>query len=260
MTSSRPFCSLHEVDRPARPRRGLKAIALASLLACAAGFTPGARAGIPVFDGANVAQAIAQVQQAITQLEEMYRHYQMLTSQFNKLKAGVEAISGARNLGDVLANPLLMDYIPASAREIVGGLQQGGFGALNAAAKGLRQASMVYNCAEVKEAAQRTACEADLARPYQYLAFYDDAMSRAGKRTDQIKSLMQRAGSSSDSKEIAEISARIGAENALLSHEISQINLMVARADAEQRVAESRAREAQRAAASRTGVLSAGAK
>jgi type IV secretion system protein VirB5 len=241
------------MHRTNRSRLRSSMVALAAVAALSGAGT--ARAGIPVLDVSNLAQSIAQVQQYILQLEEMFRHYQMLTNQFNKLKSGLEAISGARNLGDILNNPLLVDYIPPSARQIVSGLQQGGYAGLSTAAKGLRDAAMVYNCAEVKDNTQRASCQADLARPYQYKAFYDDALSRAGQRAQQIQSLMAKASSTKDSKEIAEVSARIGAENALLSHELSQITLMRAMSEADERVAASRAREAQRAAASRTGTL-----
>ena len=78
-----------------------------------------------------------------------------------------------------------------------------------------------------------------------------DALAKAKDRAAQINSLMLRAGQTIDQKEIQEVTARIGAENALLQHEVSQIELMRGLAEADQRVADSRAREGQLEQASR---------
>jgi type IV secretion system protein VirB5 len=88
--------------------------------------------------------------------------------------------------------------------------------------------------------------------PYQQKAFMQDAMQKAGGRIAQIQSLMRQLSSSADPKAAQEIQGRIEAENALLQHEQSQIALARGMADAEYRIAESRAREAQMQQSSRT--------
>jgi type IV secretion system protein VirB5 len=77
-------------------------------------------------------------------------------------------------------------------------------------------------------------------------------MQKAGGRIAQIQSLMRQLGSSPDPKAAQEIQGRIEAENALLQHEQSQIALARGMADAEYRIGESRAREAQMQQSSRT--------
>ena len=130
-------------------------------------------------------------------------------------------------------------------------LESGGYGTLAGASKTLRDAQMTYNCMDVDDAGKRTNCQSTLAKPYQQKAFMEDALSKAKDRVAQINSLMRRAGATIDQKEIQEVTARIGAENALLQHEVSQIELMRGLAEADQRVAESRAREGQLEQASR---------
>ena len=66
---------------------------------------------------------------------------------------------------------------------------------------------------------------------------------------------MRRAGATTDQKEIQEVTARINAEGALLQHELSQIEMIRGLAEADQRVAESRAREAQLQQTTRTRTL-----
>lgn len=207
-----------------------------------------ARAGIPVIDATNLVQAIQQVVAWSKQLIEM-------RNQLLQAKQHFDAITGGRGLGAILNDPLLQDYIPAEARDVLSTLETSGYGGITGAAKALRDATMVYNCAEVVDPAARNRCQADLARPYQVKSYFDNAMTRAGSRSKQIQQLMEAAGATRDSKEVLEVQARIGAENALLQHEMSQIALMRAMAEAEDRIKESRAREAQRENASRTGSL-----
>ena len=244
----------HEVSRirphdahqpkPARPTRsrGARSLAVAlGMTLAAAGVRAG---GIPVIDTANLASAIQQLQSSITQINNQYQQIRHLYDQVN-------AISRARGLGDVLNNPLLHDYIPREAATLVRQIEQQGYAGLSGAARALRDAEMVYNCLDL-DGAQRVRCQAALARPYQGKAFMDTALRSARDRSNQINALMQRAGATQDLKEAAELQARIAAENALLQHEVSQIQLVRGIAEADQRIAEAQSREAQLQQASRT--------
>src|SRR5689334_25138305 len=103
---------------------------------------------------------------------------------------------------------------------------------------------MVYNCLDLA-GAQSTDYQASLAQPYQQKGLLQDAMRSASGRLSQITMLMSRINSTSDQKAALEIQARIGAENAMLSHELSQIQMLQGMADAEERIARSRDRERQ---------------
>ena len=222
-------------------RSGLAAIAASAMLMCA---SAPARAGIPVIDVAAIVQAMLDVLNGITQIENQYQQVVGMGRQ-------IESISNARSLGDVLNNPMLQNYVPREASTLVRSLETGGYGSLNGATRALRDAQMTYNCLDVDDAIKRTHCQSSLAKPYQQKAFMEDALSKARDRVTQINGLMRRAGATTDQKEIQEVTARIGAENALLQHEVSQIELMRGLAEADQRVAESRAREGQLEQASR---------
>ena len=226
-------------------RSGLAAFAAAVMMLCAG--AP-ARAGIPVIDVASLAQAIQGVMNSMTQVQNQYQ-------QIIGLDRQIESMSNARSLGDVLNNPALQNYVPREASTLVRSLESGGYGTLGGASKTLRDAQMTYNCMDVDDAGKRTNCQSTLAKPYQQKAFMEDALSKAKDRVAQINSLMRRAGATTDQKEIQEVTARIGAENALLQHEVSQIELMRGLAEADQRVADSRAREGQLEQASRNSRL-----
>ena len=64
---------------------------------------------------------------------------------------------------------------------------------------------------------------------------------------------MGQINATTDQKAVQEIQARIGAENALLAHEMSQIQMLQGMADSEERIARSRDRERQYQMLGRTG-------
>ena len=80
-------------------------------------------------------------------------------------------------------------------------------------------------------------------------------MKSAAGRLDQISSLMNQINGTSDQKAVLEIQARIGAENALLAHEMSQVQMLTGMADSEERIARSRDRERQYQMLNRTGKI-----
>ena len=201
--------------------------------------------GIPVIDAANLVQTIQQVTNDLTKINNQVQQIAQLQSQ-------LASINGMRNLGNVNDNPLLRNYVPAEVFRVVDAVRAAGYGGLNGSAKTLRDASMVYNCLE-RDGAARTACQAALAEPYQYKGLLQDAMQAASGRLAQIGALMGRVNATTDQKSIQEVQARIGAENALLAHEMSQLQMLQGMADADERIARSRDRERQYQMLTRSG-------
>ncbi len=209
-----------------------------ALLLAAAMAAGSARAqGIPVIDAANLVQTIQQVVNDITKISNQVQQITQLQNQLN-------SINGVRNLGNVFNNPLLKDYVPPKAYTLLNAVDASGYSGLTATGKGLRDADMVYNCMDFAGAA-RTRCQAELAQPYQQKGLLQDAMKSASGRLAQIQSLMGQINATADQKAVQEIQARIGAENALLAHEVSQVQMLQGMADSEERIARSRERERQ---------------
>jgi type IV secretion system protein VirB5 len=220
-------------------------IAAAVLIALGAG---SARAqGIPVIDIANLVQTLLQVLNDVTEISNQVQQIQQLQAQVN-------SINGIRSLGQVFNNPTLKNYVPAEAYTYLNAINTSGYSGLNATAKTLRDAGMVYNCMDLAGGA-RTDCQAALAQPYQQKGLLQDAMKSASGRLSQINSLMDQINGTSDQKAIQEVQARIGAENALLAHEVSQVQMLQGMADSEERIARSRERERQYQMLGRTGKI-----
>ena len=204
--------------------------------------------GIPVIDIANLIQTIQQVLNDVTKIENQVQQIAQLQNQLS-------SITGARNLGNVFNSPTLQNYVPAEAYTVVNAVDTSGYSGLSPTAKSLRDAGMVYNCLDLAGAA-RTNCQATLAQPYQQKGLLQDAMKSAAGRLSQISSLMSQINATSDQKGVLEIQARISAENAMLTHEMSQIQMLQGMADSEERIARSQDRERQYQMLGRTGRIS----
>ena len=204
--------------------------------------------GIAVFDAANLAQAVQHVVDDVTQINNQVQ-------QIGQLQAHLNSTTGVRNLGRVFDSPTLRNYVPPQAFSVVNQIDASGYAGLTTAAKGLRDATMVYNCLELAAPA-RTTCQAAMARPYQYKGLLQDAMKAAAGRLGQVDALMNAVNATTDQKSVQEMQARIAAEGVLLAHEASQVQLLQALADSDERIARSRDRERQYEALSRTGKIS----
>ncbi|MFT7773066.1 type IV secretion system protein [Roseateles sp.] len=218
---------------------------LVATIALAASTASAIAQGMPVIDVANLLQTVQQVINDITKINNQVQ-------QISQLQAQLSSINGARNLGNVFNNPMLMDYVPARAYTQLNAVDASGYGGLIHTAKSLRDAAMVYNCMDLAGAA-RTRCQARLALPYQQKGLIQDAMTAASGRLAQIQSLMGQINATSDQKSIQEIQARIGAEATLLSHEMSQLQMLQGMSDSEERIERSRDRERQYEMLNRTG-------
>jgi type IV secretion system protein VirB5 len=231
-----------------KTRLRLAAIAFAAFVPLAS-FSPASQAqGIPVIDIANLIQTITQVLNDVTKIANQVEQIEALQSQ-------LASISGMRNLGNVFDSSALKNYVPANAYNMVNAVDTGGYGGLTSTSKTLRDAQMIYNCMD-RAGSARTDCQALLAQPYQQKGLLQDAMTAASGRLEQIKSLMNQINGTSDQKAVLEIQARIGAENAMLQHEMSQVQMLTGMADSEERIARSRDRERQAEMLNRTGKIS----
>jgi type IV secretion system protein VirB5 len=212
----------------------VKAVSLALLLALA-GRT--SAQGMPVIDVANLVQAVQNVQADA-------ERYVQLAQTLAQLRSTHDAMTGVRNLAAALSDPALQNYLPPASYQELDAAGSLGFAGLTARAQSLRAAGMLYNCLE-RAGAALVACQAALASPYQYKAMVSDALDRSRARIAQINALMRQAAATVDPKGIAEAQARIGAEIALLSHEMSQAQLAGMAADAGRQVSASKTLEAQ---------------
>jgi type IV secretion system protein VirB5 len=192
----------------------LKAAAAAVLVAGSLGAGSARAQGIPVIDIANLIQTILQVLNDVTEINNQVQQITQLQDQLN-------SINGIRNLGNVFNNPMLKNYVPAGGLHLPQRDQH--LGVLGPERHGegtARRGHALQLHGPVRRCADQLPGRAGAAVPAEGLL--QDAMKSAAGRLSQIQSLMGQINATTDQKAVQEIQARIGAENALLAHEMSQ--------------------------------------
>lgn len=178
----------------------------------------------------TMAQWANQYQQMVTQLEQMDRQF--------------KSLNGSRGLGQILNNPALRDYLPADWQKVYDSVRAGGYAGLSGSGKAVYDANKIYDaCTYITNDAQRGACQARAMKPSQDKAFASDAYQAAKARIDQIDGLMAKINDTQDPKAIAELQARIAAEQASIHHEQTKLQLYAMMAAAEDKIQAQRQRE-----------------
>jgi type IV secretion system protein VirB5 len=208
-----------------------------------------ARAGIPVFDASNLAEAIQNVMQSLTQIDNQLTQIQTATMHLN-------SVNGLRGIANFANNPLLHDYIPTDAGQVLQAIDRSGYAGMSGRGLALRNQNLIYNCTNLQDAAQRTLCQAQLGRPYQHKAFLEDALQSSSRRMTQISALMERSANALDEKATLEANGRLAGETAMLVHENTQAQLVAAQVANEEQIVRSTANQRMLERSTRTGKLS----
>lgn len=173
-----------------------------------------AHAGIPVIDGANLAQAIIQVQSWAQQYSQMVQQIQQMQQQYN-------SISGIRNMASLVNNPAARQYLPADYATILSqGVGQ--WSAIRDAAKKF-DVSMTSLAAssDAAGAFNQAAKQAALNR-----AAAETAYSTASQRFSDIQVLLDKVNNAPDAKDMADLQGRIQAEQVMMQNEANKLQML----------------------------------
>lgn len=225
----------------------MKKIALSSLFIGSMSLTPTVLAAWPVSVIADVpgqmnqmvnhAQMLKDYSALVQQLEEMRRQYEQMQRDY-------KSVTGSRNLGNILNNPLFRDYVPDNWQDVQSNIRNNGYNGLNGTARALRDMSKIFDaCQYITGLQEKRNCEAKAVQPAQDRAFATDAYQTSVQRVSQIESLMREINATSDPKSIAELNARIQAEQALIQNEQTKLTLYQAAASAEKELLEQQTHE-----------------
>ena len=229
----------------------MKAFSVSIVLAAGIAMSSAAFAQIPVTDGASIAQQVAAQVETIAKWK---MQYDQMTSQINQMKQQYESLTGSRNLGQILNNSALRDYLPNDWQGVYDAVKSGGYSGLSGRALSIYEGNKAFDaCAHFKVADQRTACEAQAVKGAQDKAFALDAYDKAKSRLTQIDQLMAKINDTPDPKAIAELQGRIAAEQAMIQNEQTKLQMYQMVAAAEDRLQEQRQRELNAKAGARRG-------
>ncbi len=174
------------------------AVALGLMVSAAA---PTMAGGIPVIDGAAVAQAIQQGIQLGQQIQNQIK-------QITELKNQVKAITGNRNLGNILQTEA-MEQLPDEWKSVYDAAMQAKGGNFKdiLSSKGYNQ-------------------NADDERLIKHAELTYKAIKDSELRFQNIKALMNRVNTTQDAKAAADLQNRIALENAYIQQNQTRLDMM----------------------------------
>lgn len=185
-----------------------KKIVLAIALSAGMYFGTSALAsGIPTVDAA----AIAQMVQQLTQMQQMYSNMEQYNTAVNTL----QNFTGTRGLGLVDYNLNLRSLIPTSARSRLNGIMNGTSSLSSLGRDIFNRLKLGDACSNLDGEVKQNCLKAREFEAEQQ-AVLEEAANTANQRLQNIESLMSRINTATDAKSIADLSARIQAEQVAL--------------------------------------------
>lgn len=194
--------------------------------------------GIPVFDAASVAQALMSVQELKAQLDQQKQLF--------------KSLNGSRGMGDLLNNPALRDYLPDNFKNVYDNVNGSDFGSLTGPAADIRKASQIFDCAKLVSSSSKQLCNRGAGSAASQKSFALQAYEQSSKRVDQIEALMKQINNTTDAKSIAELNARLQAENAMIQNEQIKLQMFSELQRAEENIFKQQMREKSMSDAKRT--------
>ena len=207
------------------------------LTAAAIALSPVVNAGgIPVHDPVQTAQAAAnfikEIDQMIAQVDQMKQQY--------------KAITGSRNLGEILTNTGLKSALPQDWQKVYNSIQNGGYKGLDGAARAIADAAkLTEKCKAYQDGSERhKSCQTAAVQSAQTQSNIEKALDNATARLENLNQLARRINGATDPKAIADLTARINIEQAAIQNEQTRLQLFMKLSDIQEKNAQQAARHA----------------
>lgn len=194
-----------------------------------------AHAQFAVIDVANLTQALQQVM-------AWKKQYEQMSEQKSQLQQQYTAVTGNRGLGNYADDPAMRAIVPTDLKHLYDALQSKGAAGLTENARIIRDQAKIYDC-EDKGGADQLNCQRLLNNLAQYQALLVNALAMSSARSGQVQKIQERINSTNDPKSIAELQARLQAENIQVNNDANRLLLMRSMAEAADRSAEQAIRE-----------------
>jgi type IV secretion system protein VirB5 len=99
-------------------------------------------AQIPVTDGAAIARHTASQVETIAKWK---MQYDQMVSQIDQQKQQYQSVTGTRNLGNIMNNPALRDYLPNDWQGVYDSVKKGGYSGLSGRGASVYGANRVFD-------------------------------------------------------------------------------------------------------------------
>lgn len=207
-------------------KKVIKHVLVSSLILLTMG---NAHAGVPVIDAASIAKsAISWAKQVI----DMKLQYDQLVDQYDQAVENYESITGIRGMADLVNNPASRYYIPAEYQDILklsAGIMDGDYDDLQDRVSALREGAKILDIEDSWIDEDSIAGIAFVAAQNQIAinsALSEKAFDEINLRTGNLQTLLDKVNDAPDSKDIADLTARIAAEQAMLTNESNKLTAL----------------------------------
>jgi type IV secretion system protein VirB5 len=195
-----------------------------------------AHAGIPVVDGMSIAQQMIQEIQSVAdwaqQADSMQQQISKLEQQYQQLQQQYNSLNGVRGMAQLVNNPASRNYLPMNYQSI----DQNGFG--NSAQ--LMQQNRLYDISTSNldpTSNYVKSFQGEQNRNAANLAVLQAAYSNASNKFNDIQVLLDKLNSTPDAKDVADLQARIQAEEAMLINELIKLTALIRMQEVESEIA-----------------------
>lgn len=200
----------------------------------------GAAAGIPVIDSTNIAQAIKQV-------AAWGKQFQQMEQQLGQMQQQYQSLNGSRGMGNLVNNPALRQYLPSDYQSIL----DNGYGNSASIRSAYKRFGIEGTSLDAKSDTAK-AFEANAKRAAVNRATAEEGYKQASERFAAIQVLLDKVNKAPDAKDIADLQARIQAEQVMMQNEQTKLLMLGQLAEAERDLANQRATELRLRALQRT--------
>lgn len=206
-----------------------------------------AQAGIPVIDGANLAQAVQQVVSWGKQYTQMAQQYTQLVNTYNQAVKTHNTLNGARGMESLVNNPALRRYLPNEWNQVMNLLNApGGYTGLQGKINGIRSAAQITGIEDTGLDPNSATAKAFIGAQNQAAmnrALSEEGYKQASDRITSIQTLIDKVGDAPDAKDVADLQARIQAEQVMVQNELVKLHLMAQLQQAQRDIMAQQARE-----------------
>jgi len=188
-------------------------------------------AGIPVIDVANLANTIQEVIAWGEQYGQMADQISSLQQQYQQAVQQYQSLNGIRGMANLVNNPALRKYLPDDWNTTMNLLSQPGqYAGLSGSISDIRNASQITALSETSLSATSNIGKQFVGAQTQAAmnrGLGEAGFSAASARIDAIQTLLDKVNDAPDGKDIADLQARIQAEQTMVQNENVKLALLV---------------------------------
>lgn len=200
-----------------------------------AGLVGSAAAQIPVTVTSDVPATMNQIETIMKWTEQL----SSMSKQLDQMRQVYGTLQGMRNLGSLMNNDLLTQYLPQDYAGAVRDMRNGGgsFAGISGSLNDIMRANQLRSCAELNsDASMRALCT----QQWQQLALQkqigDMGYRKASENIRNLQTFVSSINASTDVKAVAEVQARIQVETVRMQNEQIKLSTIQAMEEADRRL------------------------